>query len=617
MRAMPSSIERVRAATTAARAGLPRRGWPRWPRWAETFGVLLSPALATFVLRLRLMAPIDLPDPAMHTVYMVDPQSVFNRYTAAYAATARLRESGSVGMLVPGRLAYLAFGAVPGYFVLRYVFALLAIIPVYLLLRRLYGPPAGVVGILAVLSSPVIITAWGTDYPNAAIVSYVAAAIACLAMPCSARWRRGWLSAAGVLLVLAVWSHPVAVPLVGATLAGYVAVRLLRARAELVTDMALLAAIAVTVTAALVIASGVLLGHANFIAPTWDGYRYLSQPGQAGTWHSSNWRWAPYVAYLLVPPALLGCLAVAVARSGRSVSTPVLLVGVMATAQLATFALLQFAGSVQDLEMYYFSSTLWAGACLVLAITVAELARPLAGRPVARWLPAAVLLAIPLGYEADPHVPSFGWLPIGVILVAAMLIAVLVARAGGRLASPLAMAAVSAVAVAALAGAALVLTVAPNPPHKLLSGEYKDPTPAYAAALGGSSAVLIDNYRIAAQLPAFAGTGYPDEQLFIWWPVTVPGIPYQQYSGMFHGLFNSLDNDPPALNAWDRVDLAHRRPAEIMLLDTSAALFPQDVRSLAPYRPVLLKSGTFRSGPLVLYVWLLRLGVFYHPPRHG
>jgi len=70
----------------------------------------------------------------------------------------------------------------------------------------------------------VIVTAWGTDYPDCAVVSYAAGALACLAMPCAPRRRRMWLAAAGVLLVLAAWSHGIAVPLTGATLAGYVGV---------------------------------------------------------------------------------------------------------------------------------------------------------------------------------------------------------------------------------------------------------------------------------------------------------------------------------------------------------------------------------------------------------
>ena len=393
--------------------GQPARSRSRWVAWLEALGVVLSPAAAALVLRLRLMAPSVLPDPALHTMYIIHPQDVFTRYAAALGPTARLREGARVGFLVPARLDYLAFGAVPGFFVTRYLFALIAVGPVYLLLRRLYGPPAGVVGILVVLSSPVIVTAWGTDYPDCAVVSYVAGAVACLAMPCASRWRRAWLGGAGVLLVLAVWSHGVAVPLVGATLAGYLAVRLVRDRAGLAGDLALLAAVAVAVTGLLVVAAAVLLGHANFIGLTWQALRYLSQPSQTAHWHSANWRWAPYVAYLLVPPAVLGAFAVAVARRGRGVPTPVLLVGVVLAVQMLVYFLLQFVGTVQTLEQHYLSSTLWAGVCLASAITIAELARPLSGRPFARWLPVAVLLVVPLGYEAYPHVPSFGWLPCG------------------------------------------------------------------------------------------------------------------------------------------------------------------------------------------------------------
>src|SRR5262249_20265176 len=151
----------------------------------------------------------------------------------ALAGEGLLREGGRVGFLVPARLAYLAFGAVPGFFVTRYVFALIAVVPVYLLLRRLYGPAAGVAGVGGGVSSPVIVTAWGTDCPDWAVVSYALGAMACLVMPAPARWRRGWLAAAGALLALAVWSHLVAVPLVGAALAAWAGVRLARERAGL------------------------------------------------------------------------------------------------------------------------------------------------------------------------------------------------------------------------------------------------------------------------------------------------------------------------------------------------------------------------------------------------
>ncbi len=591
----------------------PARPRAAWAGWLEALGVVLSPAIAALVLRLRLMAPSDLPDPAMHTIYIVDPRQVFARYAAAYASTARLRESARVGFLEPARLAYLAFGAVPGFFVMRYVLALIAVGPVYLLLRRLYGRPAGVVGVLVVLSSPVLVTAWGTDYPDSAVVSYAAGALACLAMPCSPRWRRAWLAAAGVLLTAAVWSHGVAVPLVAATLVGYLGVRLVRDRAGLPGDLVLLAGVAAAVTGLLVVGSALLIGHANFIATTWQAYRYLSQPSQVVQWHSSNWRWAPYVAYLLVPPAVLGGFVVAVARRGRSVATPVLLVGVMFATQLVVYVGLQFFGTVQTLEEHYFSSTLWAGVCLAFAITVAELARPLSGRPLARWLPAAVLLAVPLCYEADPHVPSFGWAPFGAILAAAVIAAAVAARWFGGLRRPLAAAAGLGVALVAFAGASLVLTVAPIPSHPALPDTVFDPPPAYASALGGSWATYLDSYRIATALPLVAGpAAYQGEQILTWWPISDGSpSPFTEYAGMYHGKFNTLPSNPPDLTAADRAMLRARRPAELLLYDTSAASFPTALRNLAHFRPTLVRATVLRGGPLALHVWLIRLGRYY------
>jgi Dolichyl-phosphate-mannose-protein mannosyltransferase len=593
-----------------------------WRRalWLEAIGVALSPVVAALVLRLRLMAPSVLPDPGIQTSYLVDPRQVFARYAVVYAATGRLREAARVGFLVPARLAELLFGPVPGFFVTRYVFALLVVGPVYLLLRRLYGRPAGAVGVIAVLSSPVIVTAWGTDYPDSAVVAYAAGSLACLAMPCAPRWRRVWLAAAGVLLTLAVWSHGAAVLLVGATLVGYLGVRLVRDRVGLPADLALLAGVGVAVTGLLVVASAVVIGHANFIAVTWQSFRFLSQPSQTQLWHSANWRWAPYVAYLLVPPAVLGAFTVAVARRGRPVPTPVLLVGVAAAGQLAIYAWMQFAGSVQTLEYYFSSSTLWGAVCLVLAITVAELARPLSNRPLARWLPATVLLAVPLGYEAAPRVPSFGWVPFGALLAAAVIVAATAARGGTRLRGQLAAATATGLALAALVGATLALTVAPIPNHPQLPGTLPPsitPAPPYSSALGSSGTLYIDRYRIATALPSFVGQpAYTGEQVFMWWPGRLNAA-YVEYAGVAErGAFNSLNSQLPDLTKHDRYMLQLRHPAELLLFGSSAASFPAALSKLAAFRPVLMRSRELRAGSEVLYVWLIRLGTFYHPPEH-
>jgi hypothetical protein len=608
----------VRETPGVHRLTLPSR--PRRIRLATATGILLSPAFVAVVLRLRLMAPADLPDPAMHTAYIVDPQDVFARYAAVYAASARLREGARVGFLVPARLSYLAFGAVPGFLVLRYVLALIAVAPVYLLLRRLYGRPAGVAGLLVVLSSPVLVTAWGTDYPDSAVVSYALGAIACLAMPCRSGRRRGWLAAAAALLTLAVWSHGVAVPLTAATLAAYLGVRLARDRAGLAGDIGVLAGVAAAVTGLLVVAAAALLGRGDFIATTWDAYRYLSEPWMVAATHSASWRWAPYRSFLLVPPAGLLAFGVAVARRGP-VRTPVLLAGAIAASQLVVYAWLQFFGSVETLEQHYFSSTLWPGVVLVLAITIGELARPLADRPLARWLPAAVLLAVPLAYEAWPHVPPFGWAPAGLLLALAVVAAALAARAGASRGWRPGRPAVFGLALVALTAAALVLTVAPEPAHHYLPGTVptaEDPPPAYATALGGSAALAMDSYRVATELPGFVGpAAYPGEQVVMWWPVSQGGFGYREFTGMYHGMFNSLKSDIGDLTAADRTMLAQRRPAELLLLTCTGARLGAAAQALRSYWPQELRTGTLRSGPVELHVRLLRLWRYYRASRRA
>jgi hypothetical protein len=159
----------------------------------------------------------------------------------------------------------------------------------------------------------------------------------------------------------------------------------------------------------------------------------------------------------------------------------------------------------------------------------------------------------------------------------------------------------------------LVLTVAAAPQHRQPPNTTYDPPPAYASALGGSSAAYIDAYRIATDLPHFVGPAtYRGEQLLMWRrPSSGPSY---EYAGMYRGISNSLPSRvPPHLTAKDRRVLRLRRPPELLLFDIPPGSFPRALRALAPFRPTLVRAGELRAGSLSLHVWLVRLGIYYHP----
>jgi hypothetical protein len=575
---------------------------------AEAVSVLAAPVVAFYGLRLRSMAPVQLPDPSMHTTYIVQPQDIFVRYAAAFASTARMREAADVGMLEPARIAYLLFGGVPGFFVTRYVFALIAIIPFYVLLKRLYGRGAGFVGIAVIMTCPVIITAWGTDYPDAAVVSYVAGGLACLVMPCATRWRRAWLVAAAALLTAATWAHGVGALLAASAVATYVLIRAFRERKALIGDIALLAVIAAATTGAFVIGSGLLLGQYNFISPTLFALRYLNQPKQILLWHSASSVWAPYVAYLFVPPAIIGAFVVAFARRLRAIPTPQLLVGSLAAVSLVVFGYMQFFHHLQTLEMHYFSSTLWGPVCLALAVIVCELSRKLFASHSSSWLPATTIVVVALAYELDPHVPAFGWFPYGALVAAILVVAALAGRLVGSGARRSLSSIGTIAAIVAVTGCALVLTVAPIPHHLLFPDTVYDPPPAYAASLGGSAGNLVDAYRVTTELPGFVGkASYPGEEVMM-------SLPHDEIKnlleliGIYHAGYDLLPSTLPLLSPGDRIILAERRPAEILVLGTSSGVDNGVLASLAPYQPRLLRAGVLCSGHFAVHLWLYYLG---------
>ena len=608
----------------------------------EVVSVLVSPAFFYALLRLRGTAPSPLPDPSMHTTFVVDPRDIFTRYSAAFAATDRMREGARVGFLVPARAAYLLFGAVGGFFTFRYVLALVAIVPLYLLLRRLYGRWAGYLAIAVVMSNPVFVTAWGTDYPDSAAISYLTGGICALVMPCRPGRRAWWLVVSAGLFTLAVWSHGAAVPLVAAALVAYGVVRVVRERAHLLWDAGVLLVTAVAVTGALAVSSRALLGQLNFITPTLAAARFLNTPSQVFLWHSSNWRWVLYDVYLLVPPAVLVAFAIVFARRPRQVGTAQLFFGLTGALGFGAAAFLQFVGTVWTLEYAFFSSVLWSVAVVLLALTLAELARPslapdvVRGRPrhsartsgalaevpliAGQALSTVLVVAVALAYEADPHVPamtfgSWGWVVAAIVVAVALawrLNAVSAARRGIRhRTEELRRRVVPLAALVLVAGACLVLTVAPRAAHPPITGTVaNDPAPAYARALGGSDTAYLDEYWVVTELPGFVGhAAYAGEQLLMWYPHDQLGA-LTSPIGVFHAGFDSLPGTFPALEGDAMGEIEHRRAAQILLMSVTGNGFAQAVHSLAQFEPHVAKRAVLADGEVRLHLWLVDLGSY-------
>ncbi len=611
----------------------------------ETAAVLASPGVLYAVLRIRGMSPPQLPDPSMHSTFIVDPHDIFVRYQAVFTASSRLREAARVGFLVPARLAYLLFGAVPGFFAFRYLLALVAIVPLYWLLRTLYGRWAGFVGIAVVMSSPVVITAWGTDYPDSAAVSYLTGGLAALALSCGdRRWRPAWLVVAAGLLTMAVWSHGVSVPLVTVLIVVYLGVRLRREPAHLGRDLALVAASAIVVTGLLAIFSKLLLGLFNFITPTVKSAKYLSSASELVANHSASASWAPYDPYLLVPPAILASFVV-VACWGRNIGTTQLFVGLTGALQLAAFALLQFVGSFQSLEMHYFSSVLWSSVNVMLAMTVAEMTRPFLGATershdsapdhqtagmihvawsIAGAVPALLVLAVALGYEsayqAGLHVPAMAWAPWGALLAVIVVAGAAVGRlavqskqfAGkrrGEARRPPARL-VSAAAVLVVTGAALVLTVAPPMPHRPLPNTVYDPIPAYANALGGDDTSYVAEYTVLSELPGFVGrAAYQGERLLTWEPQKEFGELLGPM-GIYHNAITWVSKTFPVLSPDGARKIQRWRAAQVLLMSLTGQHFAAALRSLARFQPVVVRRGVLSHARYHLHVWLVDLRLY-------
>jgi hypothetical protein len=242
-------------------------------------------------------------------------------------------------------------------------------------------------------------------------------------------------------------------------------------------------------------------------------------------------------------------------------------------------------------------------------------------------LPLVLLVAVALAYEADPHVPAMrldGW---GAVVAAIVVAAALVwrlgpgfsARGGHRRRSGTLRAGAGLLVFVVFVGAALVVTVAPEAPHRPLPNVAVEPdsSPAWAKALGGSDTELVDAYQVTSELPGFVGhAAYPGEQLLTWWPHAETGE-LMGPIGMFHSGYDAVSVvSYPILLPGARAKIEYRRPAQILLMSTTGDGFSTALgqlrRAHAHFDPDVVRRGVLSDGTFDLHVWLIDLDKYFH-----
>ncbi|MDX6205440.1 MAG: hypothetical protein QOF39_1497 [Frankiales bacterium] len=570
-------------------------------RLLEVLGLLLAPALVFFLLGEQGMTNTNIEDQRFYQAYAEHGDDLMLRLGNYRYYWVRL------AFILPSRVTYDLFGAVGGFFVLRYLLVLLAIVPAYLLLRRLYGIGAGAVAVAAVLSSPVLLYAWGTDYPDSSSVSYLIAGTACLFMPVrgerQARARVGWLVLAGIAGGLAIHSQFLSAPLVAVAWAVHVVLQLRTDRRAALRASLILAGCAIVVTGLLSLVALVMWGRADIISPTITAAQHFRTPNELRKWHSPNWHWVLRNTYLVIPLLTPALWAVTV-RGRLSAYRVELALALTGLLQMLLFSYLQFFAITCELEYHVYSSMLWSSTVLVMAVAVVRICLPLLGSVRTAWLPAALVLAVPylMTFVRD-HV-HFRLL--AGFAVAAVLLAVV--WAGTRwLSGPVVAAGLAVLAI----GASYAITTAEPPGQTWLNQQRHFPQPDYAHALrnGGAWHAQEDSYRLVAQLNAAMPQATRAGQLLLTWfgpGDAVSSDLTTQYLWTPQSLFADL----PALSLGDQNILAYRHAKTLALFGPDPGRLAQAVSALqaAGFRPTVSLRKLLSAGSLSDNVWVVQLG---------
>jgi hypothetical protein len=361
-------------------------------QWPHAVSLAVLPWILLAFDRSWLYSPPGSIDPWLYHGFMRNyPAFVGGLFPGTYYGTR-------LGWILPGYVAYALLPPTAANFVLHLTFYYAAIAASYSILRRLSDADTALLGSLMIGSNPMLIVAFGWDYVDGALITYMLLSVAAATRATSAASPGRWLSASGAALAGMVHSNIATAFMVPLAPAAYVLLSPSRAkRAEYLLAVAAGFAIATAAMASVNVAAG---GSWAFFLPS---VRWALASG--GPTHFHNPFLFPSVLRLLIPA--VATVALLTAAASRQLTRDRAIAGAMFLWCVACFTAWDIAGNA-FLATQYYVDWLVPLACIVLALIVG--ARTPATTPTSAWI-YSVIFVIAGGLATRGTIP--GVVPFG------------------------------------------------------------------------------------------------------------------------------------------------------------------------------------------------------------
>lgn len=379
----------------------------------EIAALLLLPLVAFWAMRFIPINQNHFLDPYIYTAYAHRFEDLVARYGLTYYSVR-------FGIIAPSRLFTDLFGPEGGYFMLRYVLAATAGIPLYYMVKRNFSQAIAALTVAGMLTSPYFARALLWDYPDAAGVPFLTAAICLFLLENRfSMWRDTF---AGALAGMAVNSNFFEVAVIG--IFGGIWLLFCVFFKRSLNDVIKRAA-AVALGGLIICVLGcIYYWHAlgkptNIFQPT---VAMASDLATGGTkqWHIAGMIWTFNSIHVFIPPLLVICCA-SVGRWRKVNFTSLVIVSFGLTVTTFYYAE-QFFLDSDILQLFYYFSYLTPAIFLMLAFLWQALWERTSGGPVAFvGLGLAALLtpwvsAIWIGWPL-PTLTASEWLALSGLLI--------------------------------------------------------------------------------------------------------------------------------------------------------------------------------------------------------